>query len=489
MYDPEKKQYILKNSFGVSYHVFYEPDRGLCLRMLSDSYVWSRGFVLASHAVNDYAVTLDNDDFLHFVFQSRDGSIMYGHGKHGQIEIQPILNSKDTTPWPKHLTLLISGDTIIIFYKIRYSGRHLISMQTIRDGVVSKPLAIDYSDGSGSNYTVFLDNNEKCHIIYTIAGSAKTHLLYREMKDDFSIFNAPKTIYSTDGSIYFPSATVDQDNKIHILFQVHHDDYQEILYKNISSVKSVQTLHKSAAPSGFTGILQKAGTLYSFRLTTSGILSRSSKDGGKTWSGEAPIKLSGGELTCFVYKSNLEKEKGSFFSNEVPGNFSHGYQLAFLNDDSPDMSDIKDLIKTPDSNYDNLSKVESKASDRMKINPGIKNRDISGDDIYLKKIENKLLQLQNITENMQRELTKHLLLFKDFEKKLDKLSRSYKDYSDYDEETEKYGQGAEAEQESEFEQEYYNNNHAKESFDSDNYSDDDSYNDSDDGYDTEDEDS
>lgn len=68
MYEPEKKQFILKNSFGVSYHVFYEPSRGLCLRMLSDSYIWSRGFVLASHAVNDFAAALDNDDFLHFVF-------------------------------------------------------------------------------------------------------------------------------------------------------------------------------------------------------------------------------------------------------------------------------------------------------------------------------------------------------------------------------------------------------------------------------------
>jgi hypothetical protein len=356
MYEPEKKQFILKNSFGVSYHVFYEPSRGLCLRMLSDSYIWSRGFVLASHAVNDFAAALDNDDFLHFVFQSRDGSIMYGHGKHGQMEIQPILNSRDTNPWPKYVSLLISGDTAVIFYKIRYSGRHLISMQTIRNGAVSKPLAIDYSDGSGPNYSAFVDNNEKCHIVYTIAGSSRMHLLYRQLKDDFSLFNAPGTIYSTDGSIYFPSAAVDPDNKIHLLFQVNYDNHHEILYKNISSVKPVKTLYKGTAPPGFTGILHKSGTLYSFRVTGSGILARSSGDGGKNWSGEMPVNFSGGELICFIYKTNFKKEKEIFFSSEIPGNFSHGYQLAFLNDDSQDISNIKDYINTPGWKYNIFSK-------------------------------------------------------------------------------------------------------------------------------------
>lgn len=434
MYHPEKKQYILKNSFGVSYHVYFEPNRGLCLRMLGDSLVWSRGFVLASNAVNDFSVTLDSEDFLHFAFQSGDGSIMYGHGKHGHMEIKPILNSRDATPWPKHINLLISGDAVLIFYKIRYSGRHLISVQTVKEGVVSKPLAIDYSDGSSPNYSVFPDNNGKCHIVYTIAGSARMHLLYREMKEDFSLFNAPKTVYSTDGSIYFPTAAVDPDNKIHLLFQVHYDDFHEILYKNLSSVKPVQTLHKSEPPPGFSGLLQKSGILYFFRTSNSDILTRSSRDGGKSWSEEAPLDFSKGrELTCFIYKTNFKKEKEHFFSIEVPGNFSHGYQLAFLNDDSSDTSYIKDYIGTPGSKFDIFSKGEGKTMNSSGINPGIKNKDASSDDPYIKRIENKLLQLQNITENMQRDLTKHWLLFKDLERKLDRLTRFYEEYSHDDE--------------------------------------------------------
>jgi len=489
MYDPEKKQYILKNSLGVYYHVYFEPDRGLCLRMLSDNYVWSRGFVLASNAVNDFSVALDSEDFLHFVFQSRDGSIMYGHGKHGQIETKPILNSRDATPWPKHLNLLISGDTVIIFYKIRYSGRHLISMQTVRDGMVSKPLAIDYSDGSGPNYSVFLDNNEKCHIVYSIAGSARMHLLYREMKEDFSIFNAPKTIYSSDGNIYFPSAAVDPDNKIHLLFQVHYDDFYEILYKNLSSVKPVQTLHKSSSPLGFTGILQKSGTLYCFRTAGSGILARNSRDGGKNWSAEAPVNFSSsGELTCFIFRTNFKKEKETFYSNEVPGNFSHGYQLAFISEDSPDISDLKDYSGTAGSIFDNFSIVGGKPADRTRKIPDNDNKESTSDDQYIKKIENKLLQLQSITENMQRDLTKHWLLFKEIEKKLDKLNRLYEEYSSGDED------GSESEWEKASgqmpysEKEYNEKKNAEKIPDSyDNlydYSDDDTDNDSDDELDS-----
>ncbi|MDD4296823.1 MAG: hypothetical protein PHC69_07680 [Ruminiclostridium sp.] len=429
MYNPEQKQIILKNSFGVSYHVFYESGRGLCLRMLSDSYVWSRGFVLASQAVDDFSVTLDKDDFFHFVFQSTDGSIMYGHGRHGQIEIKPILSSKDTTPWQKHVSLLISGDTVLVFYKIRYSGRHLISMQSIKNNVISKPIAIDYTDGSSSSYIVLLDNDERCHLFYTTSGSSKTHLIYRQMKDDCSIFNAPKTIYSSDGDILFPSAISDSENQIHLLFQVHLDTTYEILYKNVSSVKSIQTLYKSLTPSGYTGLIYKSGTLYSYRVSGSEMMLRLSRDGGKSWLDEHPMQFkSGGQLTCFSYSTNLKKERKNFYSSEVPGDFSHGYRLALLNDEMPEVADTPIHKNTTTTVTDNLQPNKYTARDREKLHPNVENYENKTDDPFTKKIENRILQLQNITENMQRDLTKQWLLFRDFEKKLDKISSSYRDY-------------------------------------------------------------
>ena len=65
--------------------------------MLSDSRIWSRGYVLDKSAINDFAVALDKNDVFHFVFQTNKGSIMYGHGMHGQIEVHPILASKEAT--------------------------------------------------------------------------------------------------------------------------------------------------------------------------------------------------------------------------------------------------------------------------------------------------------------------------------------------------------------------------------------------------------
>lgn len=428
MYNPENKQFILKNSFGVSYHVYYESGRGLCLRMLSESFIWSRGYVLAANAVNDFSVTLDKDDFFHFVYQSKDGSIMYGHGRHGQIETQPILKSKDTTPWPKHLTLLICGDTVIVFYIVRYSDRHLISMQTIVNGAVSKPVAIDYVDGSELNYAVFLNNN-KCHIIYTISKESQIHLAYREMKDDFSIFNAPKTIYSSDGNIQYPSVIVDSNNKTHILFQIHSDISHEILYRNFSSA-SAQILYKSKTSPGYSGLVFGSGVLYSYRVTDLGILSRNSSNGGKSWTYESAVPFdSSGELTCFIYHTNFKKERESFFSSELPGDFSHGYRLAFLNkeDNSPWIENMPKYDRKIAYESDSLMKDRHESQQqRVPKHTSVEVGSATSDPFS--KIENKILQLQNITENMQRDLTKHWLRFKDFEKKLDKMSRMYRRY-------------------------------------------------------------
>lgn len=422
MYNPEQKHIILKNSFGVSFNVFYESGRGLCLRMLGESHIWSRGYILAEQAVNDFSVILDRDDYFHFIFQSRDGSLMYGHGKHGQIEIQPILNSKDTTPWPKHVSLLNTGNIIIFSYMLRFNGRFLVSMQKMEDNVLSKPQAIDYTDGPGQNYIIFLDSYGKCHIIYTFSDNSKMHIVHREMKEDFSVFNPPKTIYSTDGSILFPSAICDPDNNIHLLFQVFQDNYYEIRYKNILTSKSLQSLYKSPTPPGYSGLIFKTGTINMFRVSGSAIYTQSSCDGGINWANETLLPFGrGGELTCFNYFTNIPKEKKGFISLELPGNFSNGYKLAFLDDEV--MSPVKNDMSM-EENYINKTELNKQRPQKKAGDPGIK--ESTADDAFLKKIDNKILQLQNITENMQKEMTKHWLLFKELEKKLDKIIRSYR---------------------------------------------------------------
>jgi hypothetical protein len=111
----EQKHIILKNSFGISYHIYFDQERGLCLRMLDNERVWSRAFVLSDLSVNDFCAAIDNKDIIHFVFQAKDGRILYGHGRRGHIDIQPILGSKDTTPWHKYVSLLVFNDTILFF--------------------------------------------------------------------------------------------------------------------------------------------------------------------------------------------------------------------------------------------------------------------------------------------------------------------------------------------------------------------------------------
>lgn len=388
MYNPGQKQYILKNSLGISYHVYFEQGRGLCIRMLSDSRIWSRGYVLDKTAINDFSVVLDKNDIFHFFYQIRDGSLMYGHGMHGQIESWPVLNSKDPTPWSKHVSLLVSEDTTIFFYIIRYQNRNLISMQTIREGKLSRPVAVDYIEGT--RYSSFLDRKGKCHLFYASPDKSKTNLYHRICKDDFSTFNLPEKIYTTDHKINFLSAICTETNDIHIAFEVAGDEFCEIMYKNLTAEGRPEVLYQGKTDPGCPGLVYINGSIFCFRAADENIYFRSSENNGESWSDEVLYPL--GNNVCFSYVSNFPKD-GTVFSTEIPGNFTRGYQLAFFNE-------VK--IKPPDKKTSN-----------------------SQENASFSNLEKKILLLQNLTDNMQRELTKLWITQKSFEKKLDYLIRSY----------------------------------------------------------------
>lgn len=392
MHNPDQRQYILKNSLGVSYHVYFEQGRGLCIRMLSDSRIWSRGYVIDKSATNDFSVMLDKNDIFHFFFQTQDGRLMYGHGMHGQIKIQPILSSKDPTPWPKHVCLLLLEKTVLFFYVIKYKNRFLISMQFIREGVLSKPVAIDYVEGP--NYLSLLDKDGKCHLFYVGYDKEQMNLYHRVLKDDFSTFGLPEKIFSAKQNIRSLSGVCTGSNKIHIAFEVFSDDFCNIMYKNLSEDAKPASLYEGKTVPGHSGLVYNNGVIYLFRMLNGNIYFRSSENNGTAWFNDELYPL-GSNVILFSYITNYSKEE-DFFSTAVPGNFSRGYQLAFLNE------------------------VRVKPVEERKV---VKNQESS----EFNDIKKKVLLLQNLTDNMQRELTKLWLTQKSFEKQLDFLSRSYKD--------------------------------------------------------------
>lgn len=71
--------------------------------------------MLDKSAVDDFAAVLDKNDIIHFFYQTRDGKLMYGHGMHGQIEFRPVLESREPTPWPKYVSLMVIERTVILF--------------------------------------------------------------------------------------------------------------------------------------------------------------------------------------------------------------------------------------------------------------------------------------------------------------------------------------------------------------------------------------
>jgi hypothetical protein len=421
MYNPEQKQVIVKNSFGVSYHVFYEAGRGLCVRMLGENGIWSRGYVLSTEAVNDFSVILDKDDIFHFAFQSADGRILYGHGRHGQIEIQTVLTSKDPSPWMKYVCLTMHHDKLLLFYLVRYQKKYLLSMQTIKNGIFTKPSAIDYVDGAGKNYQV-VSQDGKCHLFYTNNDGAVKRLNHRLYNEGAGMFSAPEKIVGSEHEILLCSA-IGAENRIHLLYRISSENLYLVYHRWIDSDNPSECLYRGSSLPGFAGLVYYNGILRFFRISSDCIYTKTSGDNGETWTDESLFPLvSGTSLTCFTYFTNYAREQ-ELFCSELPGTFSKGYQLAFLHPEaSAEFS--RDLY--PDAPGPLLpnsrGRRESRAGERKAAPDSPKEIPADSD---LKEITKKVMLLQNLTENMHRDLTKLWLTQKGHEKKLTRLERFY----------------------------------------------------------------
>ncbi len=420
MYNPEQKQVIVKNSFGISYHVFYEAGRGLCVRMLGESGIWSRGYVLSDESVNDFSVILDGNDIFHFIFQSTDGRILYGHGRHGQIEIQTVLTSRDTSPWMKHVSLIAHEDKIFLFYLVRYQKRYLLSMQSVKDNTFSKPAAIDYTDGPGKNYQVLADQHGKCHLFYTNNEGAVKRLHQRRFNDETGIFSAPENLVGSEHEILLCSV-ISMENRIHLLYRISSENLYQLFYKRDGSTS--ECLYKGSSPPGYAGLVYHSGFLRVFRISSDCIYSRTSGDDGETWTDEALVPFgTGASLTCFTYFTNYSREQ-DLSCHELPGNFSKGYQLAFVSNEAS-AGFLRDLYPdVPGQRPAGGREAKEHKEDEKK--PAPENRSEVPDVSALKELQKKVLLLQNLTENMQRDLTKLWLAQKGHEKKLTRLGRFY----------------------------------------------------------------
>jgi hypothetical protein len=411
----EQKHIILKNSFGISYHIYFDQERGLCLRMLDNERVWSRAFVLSDLSVNDFCAAIDNKDIIHFVFQAKDGRILYGHGRRGHIDIQPILGSKDTTPWHKYVSLLVFNDTILFFYVIRHNDRHLIAMQGIIKGALSKPMAIDYIDGPNKHYLVIRDRVGKFHLFYCRSEKNGMSLNHRVLKEDQTIFTAAEKLYETEGDILFPSAVCGKDNRIYLAFQDCCDGICQVLFKELGMTEPLM-LYNSQSPAGRSGLVYNNGILFLYRTGAQNIYYRTSNDEGINWTDETRYLSDYTGIPCrFIYDTNIDKEHSSWCFNEIPGSFSKGYQFAFLSEERA--SHVTEVKSTGKVNGIIDSILPAKKTISVKNGKS----DLLTGEMPANNLDNKIMHLKNFIENMQKELTKLWLTQKEYDKKLIEL--------------------------------------------------------------------
>ena len=68
-------------------------------------------------------------------------------------KLNPADTGSRSTPWPKYVSCGYGKGSIL--YVIRYQNRYMISMQSIDEAKLSRPVAIDYIEGT--YHLAFLD--------------------------------------------------------------------------------------------------------------------------------------------------------------------------------------------------------------------------------------------------------------------------------------------------------------------------------------------
>ena len=181
----------------------------------------------------------------------------------------------------KHVSLVIHGNRVLFFYIINYQNRFLLSMQTIKEDIPTKPIAIDYVDGPGKNYHVLVDSQENCHLFYTNNESSVKRLYHRTFNENTCIFNAPDKIAVSEHEILF-SGAICIDKQIHFIYQVSSENSFQVVYRQLGTEKTDECLYKGNSAPGYTGLVYYLRNTVVFRICSNSIYVRTSDDRGNT---------------------------------------------------------------------------------------------------------------------------------------------------------------------------------------------------------------
>ncbi|HEX2927603.1 MAG TPA: hypothetical protein VHP38_15320 [Ruminiclostridium sp.] len=338
MYDSTRKQYILKLSSNKVINIFYKENAGICVCTLGRKNIWSDPALVIKGALPGFCACIDDSGNIHMLCQDKLGNITYAVCKNENWSIKPVLHSKNPNPYEKHLSILCMGKELFFFYVIEYAGNRILSYQVYdENGELSSPRVVDYILDGRTPYIVFKDAENNLYSFYRFADSKYSQIGYRKYNlikkqwDDFT----PITDCNGDSSLI--SIAADSCNSIHVCWQKLSSQSSELVYSRKPAGSEVWSSEKlvntSTVPYTDCSILVYGDKIIIFWVADGTIHYSVSENEGKSWS--KPDKYSFQDakpFSCILYRSNMPGELLNTYLNELPGTFSGGYKLAFIDD-------------------------------------------------------------------------------------------------------------------------------------------------------------
>lgn len=395
MYSVAKRQYILKQSSGKIWNIYFDNKLGLCYSVLTRSNTWSNPVSIQKDASPFFCADIDSNDMLHVMFQDGQGNILYSRLDREDRKTMTVLNSKSPTPYDKYLFLIPYMDSVNLFYLLQHNESWILAHQIVNNDNISTPRVIDYviktkcpysalPDKSGNIYVFYQSNNDKHRRI-----GYKKYIPLQKHWEEFT----PISTFSGDTDL--PSTILDSSNIIHICYQRRVSKQYELVYQQKIPDKNVWTdevvIHTSSYPFTSSSILICEDNIIIFWVRNDIIYYSFSNNMGSTWSKPSSYNFPAGkQLLCISYKTNNPYEYQKMAVRDVPGCLIGGIRIAFL----PDITD----------SVENLSAYDFKKNiaDALKLIKG----DIDKLNASNMSIKEDMLSFNNSCSGLEKEMTK-----------------------------------------------------------------------------------
>jgi len=412
MFQINRNQYIFKQSTGEVLSVFYKQNSGIYYSTLNKENRWSLHTAVLKNTLPKFSACLDDEDVIHILCEDNNGIIHHAFFNNNDWQLESVLKSRNPVSYDKHLNVICSEGAVYFFYGLEYKGDCLLSFQVKKDNTVpiSEPNVIDYIQKTSAPYKVLKDRNNNIYVFYTRIENLHTcmgHRKYSALEGQWSCFYPVKMSKDYEGENEVLSAAVDYTSNIHLCVQRTASHKYELVYSRTNwdyedwEKEKVLATSPSAFYNSSLSIIENKIIVYWVRENR--IFYCSSQDSGGTWSKPQEYVFDSNKpFYCISYSFNEIIRRSYVYLNELPGNYSGGYKLGFINDIIQSKGELE-VMNTLETSITNTLKLTLKNLENLQ--QLVKEIDISVKDISNKIQDMEARQVQ-IEKDIKEFITK-----------------------------------------------------------------------------------